>query len=161
MKKILGYVAAAWGLSPVGRWGLSPLICLMAALVGCVGQSPEADGWGRLERDFATAQTEYRQRLDAANTTVEITEAASFGWSRFEDLLSRVTALRIASGESASVVEKEIAELKAKSRGDGEKESAQFEGGSMATYVGGLVANDEVAMALAEMLAARKGNVLK
>lgn len=161
MNKILRYVAAAWGLSPVRRRGLSLLGGMMAILVGCGGQSPEANGWDRLECDFETARTEYRQRLDAANTTVEITEAASFGWARFEDLLSRVATARIASGESAAVVEKEIAALKSKARNVCEKESAQFEGGSMAAYAGGIAANEVLAKALSQLLAARKGNFAK
>lgn len=183
MKKKLKYLVSAWGLSPSARglspvaWrGLSPLtwrglspvvglaMFLMAALAGCGGQTPGrswgqtpgADGWERCERDFEAARSEYRQRLHAANTTVEISDAASFGWSRLEDLLSRVAALRVASGESAAAVEKEIAALKSKALIDGEKESAQFEGGSMAIYAGGIAANEEVAEALSEMLAARK-----
>lgn len=150
MKKNARYLTVAWGLSP--------LLGLLLALSGCGGQAPT--GWGRLERDFEEVRSEYQRRLDAADTTVEIIDAASFGWVRFEDLLARVADLRIASGESAAVVEKEIAALKSKVLADGEQESAKFDGGSFSAYVGGLVANDEVAMALAEMLAAAKGNVL-
>ena len=142
---------------PFVACGLSPLIALTVAWAGCGGQCPGADGWARLERDFEAVRTEYRQRLAAANTTVEITDAASFGWMRFEVLLSRVAALRIASGESAAVVEKEIATLKSKVRDDGEKVSAEFEGGTLAIYAGGIAANDELVKALSEMLSESRG----
>lgn len=159
MKKTLRYLTAARGLSP--------LLGLLVALSGCGGQSPMESGcggqspagWERLERDFAAVRSEYQRRVDRANTTVEFIDAAWFGRSRFEELLSRVADLRIASGENAAVVGKEIADLKARAQAEGEQESAKFEGGSFATYAGGLVANDEVAMAISQMLAAGKGNI--
>lgn len=135
---------------------LSPLICLTVALASCGWLSPNADGLDRLERNFAAVRSEYRQRLDAADTTAEIIEAASFGWggwSMLEDLLSWVAAMRTAAGECALVVEQETAALKSKALDDGEKDPAQFESGSMAAYVGGLAATEEVAVALSEMLA--------
>lgn len=164
MKKTLRYLTAARGLSPLlgllvalsGCGGQSQMESLVT-LSGCGGQSPV--GWERLERDFAAVRSEYQRRVDRANTTVEFIDAAWFGRSRFEELLSRVADLRIASGENAAVVGKEIADLKARAQAEGEQESAKFEGGSFATYAGGLVANDEVAMAISQMLAAGKGNI--
>lgn len=164
MKKTLRYLTAARGLSPLlgllvalsGCGGQSQMESLVT-LSGCGGQSPV--GWERLERDFAAVRSEYQRRVDRANTTVEFIEAAWFGRSRFEELLSRVADLRIASGENAAVVGKEIADLKARAQAEGEQESAKFEGGSFAAYAGGLVANDEVAMAISQMLAAGKGNI--
>lgn len=164
MKKTLRYLTAARGLSPLlgllvalsGCGGQSQMESLVT-LSGCGGQSPV--GWERLERDFAAVRSEYQRRVDRANTTVEFIEAAWFGRSRFEELLSRVADLRIVSGENAAVVGKEIADLKARAQAEGEQESAKFEGGSFATYAGGLVANDEVAMAISQMLAAGKGNI--
>ena len=164
MKKTLRYLTATRGLSPLlgllvalsGCGGQSQMESLVT-LSGCGGQSPV--GWERLERDFAAVRSEYQRRVDRANTTVEFIEAAWFGRSRFDELLSRVADLRIASGENAAVVGKEIADLKARAQAEGEQESAKFEGGSFASYAGGLVANDEVAMAISQMLAAGKGNI--
>lgn len=107
MKKTLRYLTAARGLSPLlgllvalsGCGGQSQMESLVT-LSGCGGQSPV--GWERLERDFAAVRSEYQRRVDRANTTVEFIEAAWFGRSRFEELLSRVADLRIASGENAA-----------------------------------------------------------
>ena len=135
------------------------MIGIMVMLFGCCGRSPtEASDWDRLERDLEHVRSEYQGRLDAANTTVEMTEAALFGWTRLEDLLTRAASLRVAAGENAVAVEKEVADIKTKVLADGKEECANYEGGSIAAYVGGLTANAELAAELSGMIARRKEN---